>query len=70
MAEKENKEWHREGHSKRTDIPGNRLSEEEIVKGALEMDQLDKMRPENDEKRINKEKQVGASPVKSVNKGE
>lgn len=68
MIKNNDKEWLRKGRSK--DIPNNRLSDEEIVDGAREADQLDQMKSTAKEQENNMQKKAGASPVKHVNKGE
>jgi len=68
MIKNNDKEWLRKGRSK--DIPNNRLSDEEIVDGARETDQLDQMKSMAKKQENNMEKQAGTSPVKHVDKGE
>lgn len=68
MIKNNDKEWLRKGRSK--DIPNNRLSDEEIVEGARETDQLGQMKSTAKEQENNMQKKAGASPVKHVDKGE
>ncbi|GEM_PF-5281178 len=68
MIKNNDKEWLRKGRSK--DIPNNRLSDEEIVNGAHETDQLGQMKSTAKEQENNMQKKAGASPVKHVDKGE
>ena len=68
MIKNNDKEWLRKGRSK--DIPNNSLSDEEIVDGAHETDQLDQMKSTAKEQENNMQKKAGASPVKHVEKGE
>lgn len=42
---------------------------ENIIEGAKQEDQLEKLTPKNDEERNHKEKQTGATPVKYVEDG-
>ncbi|WP_353137042.1 hypothetical protein [Pseudopedobacter sp.] len=51
-------------------MPNNRLSDEEIVDGARETDQLGQMKSTAKEQENNMQKKAGASPVKHVDKGE
>ncbi len=68
MIKNNDKEWLRKGRSK--DMPNNRLSDEEIVDGARETDQLGQMKSTAKEQENNMQKKAGASPVKHVDKGE
>ncbi|ADY51737.1 hypothetical protein Pedsa_1169 [Pseudopedobacter saltans DSM 12145] len=70
MTKNNDKEWLHKRHSQSKEPQRTRLSEEEIISGAHQTDQLEEMKPTLEELKENKNKQAGASPVKSVNKGE
>lgn len=53
-------------HQQKTEI---KVRETDIIKGAKQEDQLEKLAPKNDEERNQKEEQTGATPVKHVDDG-